>query len=113
MAAQAFQLEKKTKQRAAIRESENSATNNRKISAKPARNERQKVTLLRCIVNKINNIIGVKKIIFGGHGSRAPVLCLRVGAVWRRHPVLGQRRAEPDIFLTENRKLKTDILREG
>jgi hypothetical protein len=37
MVAQAFQPEKKPKQRAAIRESENSATYNRKTSAKLAR----------------------------------------------------------------------------
>jgi hypothetical protein len=51
----------KINQRAAISESENSTTNNRKISAKPARNEREKVTLLRYMNNKINNIIIGKK----------------------------------------------------
>jgi hypothetical protein len=56
-----FSLCKKLKPRAAIRESENSATNNRKTSAKLVRNYRKKVTPPRHMSNNINKIIGIKK----------------------------------------------------
>jgi hypothetical protein len=72
--------------------SDNKLKNDRKISAKEGR----KIFLRLYMSNNINNIMSAKNILekYRQTWWQAPVLCLRAGFGWRRHPTLSQRQEQ-------------------